>query len=191
MCNIWPGHVYYIYRQKQILLGLRTCDNLQTKYNKKHDKHSTIAKNHNNCPTNLSLIPAEPALDNVMCPYPHSTSEVSPNTCQCLSISQYQRLTKMWPLHSMPCTQLQPYTPARTVMFSLVASKGHGPAVVVRGVVWYEPLARGVSECIPPYNSSTLYFQIWCAKSSSHSVTWLHQPTAWIWSVWCLWYWHG
>ena len=97
--------MYYIYQQKQILLGLRTCDNLQTKYNKKHDKHSTIAKNHNTCPTNLSLIPAEPALDNVMCPYPHSTSEVSPNTCQCLSISQYQR-----PLHSMPCTQLQPYT---------------------------------------------------------------------------------
>ena len=64
--------MYYIYQQKQILLGLWTCDNLQTKYNKKHDKHSTIA-NHNNCPTNFFLIPAEPALDNVMCP---PTSEV-------------------------------------------------------------------------------------------------------------------
>jgi hypothetical protein len=37
-------YVYYIYRQKQILLGLWTCDNFQTKNNKRHDKHPTIAK---------------------------------------------------------------------------------------------------------------------------------------------------
>ena len=35
-------YVYYIYRQKQILLGLWTCDNFQTKYNKRHDNAKNL-----------------------------------------------------------------------------------------------------------------------------------------------------
>jgi hypothetical protein len=63
---------------------------------------------------------AEPALNDVMWPYLILLQKfvLLPQTCQCLRIVQYQRLTKMWPLHSMPCTQLQPYTPVRTGMLS-------------------------------------------------------------------------
>ena len=35
-------YVNYIYRQKQILLGLWTCDNFQTKYNKRHDNAKNL-----------------------------------------------------------------------------------------------------------------------------------------------------
>ena len=46
-------YVYYLYRQKQILLGLWTTDNFRTKLHKKSDKHN----NHNKiCLINPTLI---------------------------------------------------------------------------------------------------------------------------------------
>ena len=46
-------YVYYLYRQKQILLGLWTTDNFRTKFHKKSDKHN----NHNKiCLINPTLI---------------------------------------------------------------------------------------------------------------------------------------
>ena len=59
---------------------------------------------------------------------------VSP-TSQLSRISQYQRVTRMWPVNTMMCTQLQMYATAMTVMFGSVASVGHGRAVVVLEVV--------------------------------------------------------
>ena len=109
---------------------------------------------------------------------PHSTTEVCPTTpdMPVFEDRPVSEIDKIWPLHSMPCTQLQPYTPVRTGMLSLVASTGLGPVVVGWGVVLSEPLARGVSDEGVYHHIAPYYTLVHTTHSRGYCVPGFLQP---------------
>jgi hypothetical protein len=90
-------YAYYLYRQKQILLGWWTSDNFRTKYHKKRDKRDrplTIVDKYSSNTSNNTLITGNPAPD-VSAIYHHQTAvpptspEVSTPVHQPIATDQY------------------------------------------------------------------------------------------------------
>jgi hypothetical protein len=106
-----------------------------------------LLKKRNMCPTNYPLITAEPALDEVMCAYPHSTTEVFPTTPDMPVCEHHPASETAQPvataLHAMhPATAIHTSQDRDAQLGGQYGAWSSGGGV---GSGLSEPLARGMS----------------------------------------------